>query len=173
MPKFIDLTGQRFGRLTVISKKEYRDSRRPRIKWHCVCDCGKEVDILGANLTSGHTQSCGCLNSELTTERNSEIFVKHAGADTRLYNVWRGMKKRCNNPHSKDYARYGGRGIKVCQEWEHDFGAFQRWSKENGYDEKAPFGQCTIDRIDNDKGYSPANCRWVTNEENQKNKSRR
>lgn len=172
MPKFIDLSGKKIGRLTVTKKVEYRDSHRPRIKWHCVCDCGNELDVFSYNLTSGHTKSCGCLNGEMTTERNTAIFTKHSEANSRLYNIWHSMKSRCNNPNRKDYHLYGERGIKVCEEWEKSYPAFRDWAIENGYDENAPFGQCTIDRIDNEKGYSPDNCRWITNEEQQKNKRR-
>lgn len=81
------------------------------------------------------------------------------------------MKQRCCNPLNKNYFRYGGRGITVCNEWMHDFQAFYKWAIENGYDENAATGQCTIDRIDNEKGYSPDNCRFVTIQEQQRNKS--
>ena len=79
---------------------------------------------------------------------------------SRLYNVWKNMKVRCNNPHYKEYKYYGGRGITVCEEW-NDFNEFQKWAYSNGYDEKAKRGECTLDRISTDKGYSPSNCRWV------------
>lgn len=89
----------------------------------------------------------------------------------RLYGVWRGMLARCYYPPGKFYYRYGGRGISVCDEWLHSFEAFKEWALANGYDYDAPRGQCTIDRIDNDGNYEPDNCRWVTLQENLKNRS--
>lgn len=94
----------------------------------------------------------------------------HGGAATRLYSVWRGMHSRCYQKSHNCYKYYGARGITICDEWLHDFGAFREWAMANGYDENAPRGQCTIDRIDNDKGYSPDNCRWVDMKVQAKNK---
>jgi hypothetical protein len=88
----------------------------------------------------------------------------------RLYNVWNGMKTRCINPNAKSYRAYGGRGITVCDEWLHNFPAFQEWAITHGYDETAPFGECTIDRIDVNGNYEPSNCRWVSMEVQQTNK---
>lgn len=170
MPKFKDLSGIRFGLLVAKNHFSTKSSNRKRTKWVCLCDCGNSVVVTGSNLTSGHTKSCGCLNSKKTSERNKVIMVKHGGSNDRLYGVWRSMKKRCNNTNDKRYKDYGGRGIKVCEEWEKDYSAFKKWAYENGYDENAEYGCCTIDRINVNGNYCPENCRWISNLEQQKNK---
>ena len=171
MPTFKDISGQRFGLLVAVEPITVRTTTRTRTKWKCDCDCGKTVVVTGSNLISGHTKSCGCLNSQMTTDRNRIIMVSHGGHLERLYGVWHSMKARCNNPHNKAYSRYGGRGIKLCAEWERSYSAFREWALASGYDKNADFGQCTIDRIDNDLGYFPDNCRWITKAEQQRNKS--
>lgn len=153
-----DKTGMRFGLLTV---QEYLENGY----YKCMCECGNTHVVHTSNLNNGGTMSCGCLARKASHDR----LVKHGMCDTRLYRVWAGMKARCNRVNSKDYPRYGGRGIRVCDEWL-DFQAFFNWAMANGYDPNAKKGECTIDRIDVDGDYSPNNCRWVNSSVQQQNK---
>jgi len=153
-----DLTGQIFGRLTVLGPA-------PKSKWHCVCECGNKVDILTNHLISSTTTSCGCYARELSAKRHTV----HGLNRTRLGRIWKLMNARCYNPHMENYPEYGGRGITVCDEWRGNHGMenFAKWAFENGYDD-----ELSIDRIDNDKGYEPSNCRWadgITQANNKRN----
>lgn len=147
-PRILILSpGQRFGRLVVIDQPGVNND------WRCRCDCGAVRVVPAKSLMRGVTQSCGCLRREMTARKNTV----HGMCGTAEYWTWRGMVGRCHNPREPSFHNYGGRGIQVCEEWRHDFQAF---FADMG---PKPSPSHSIDRIDNEKGYRPGNCRWTTN----------
>lgn len=162
MGRRINLVGKRFGNLTVIEKAS---NKGVKTRWLCKCDCGNTVIVHTNSLMRDHTKSCGCLITDILKERNTT----HGMYGIRLYRVWNNVKRRCYTKNTPSYARYGGRGIKVCDEWL-DFENFYDWSMKNGYKEDADYGECTLDRIDNDGNYCPENCRWTSIKQQQRNK---
>lgn len=148
--------GRKFGRLTVM-----KTWNTGKVYWcDCQCDCGSVVSVLASNLSSGNVKSCGCLKREMLVKQKTI----HGESGTRLYNIWKAMRRRCHNPSDSYYHIYGGIGINVCKEWE-SFPAFAAWAKANGYNDLL-----TIDRIDPNGNYCPDNCRWSTLQEQARNK---
>lgn len=165
MPKFKDLTGEKFGRLTVIGvSRKVESGNRKRYYWHCKCDCGNDKEVRTDCLTNGLVKSCGCLKKE-QDRINLTKYHKHKLSHTKLWDTYYGMKSRCYDKEDKRYDDYGGRGIKICDEWLGNFENFVSWSLENGFSESLQ-----IDRINNNLGYSPENCRWISQKENCRNR---
>ena len=161
-----NMVGKRFGRLTVVSRAA--NDKYGNAMWNCVCDCGKSTVIMGSSMRSGHAKSCGCLKIENTSKANRiRAGIRPEGYGKRLMRIFGSMKSRCLNPNNVEYSFYGGRGITICKEWLEKSSNFYEWALANGYKENL-----TIDRIDNDKGYSPNNCRFISRAEQNRNTSR-
>ena len=160
MGRYKDLSGQKFGRLTVIERLP--NPKRREALWRCKCDCGQESNVISHYLLTEHTKSCGCLSRESAGARTKTHGMSH----TRLFGIWWAMLNRCENPKLRHYKNYGGRGIRVCKEW-HDSSTFFNWALANGYSD-----HLTLDRENNDGNYTPENCRWVTRTVQANNTSR-
>ena len=163
-----DLTGLKFGKLTVLERADdaIHPSGKRSVRWICQCECGNICTIYAESLKSGGAQSCGCLKQELATIQ----MTTHNGTNERLYLVWMAMLNRCTNQNDDHYKYYGGRGIKVCDEWK-DYVAFRQWAYNSGYNSDAPYGDCTIERYDKDGDYCPNNCGWESINVQANNKS--
>lgn len=159
-----DIIGERFGSLVVLRRVEDKISPKgyKKPQYECICDCGNKKIAVRGNLLTGNTTSCGCYKKELDHKR----FLKHGHAENpdKLYQKWSGMRSRCYNSNATNYKNYGGRGIKVCAEW-NDYEVFRKWAIDNGYKEGL-----TIDRIDVDGDYEPSNCRFTTMKEQNNNR---
>lgn len=157
----LNLVGQKFGRLLVTANVASNSGRR---KWACVCDCGKRVVVSTDNLRRGNSRSCGCWK----IERLSKMRTTHGESNNYLHHIWDGIKQRCLNPKSTFYSEYGGRGIRICDEWKCDYSEFSRYIRENLGERPSP--EYTIDRVNNNAGYTPGNLRWATPGEQSRNK---
>lgn len=151
------MVGEKFGKLTVV---EFAGHKNGRVMWRCECECGKTIICNGYNLRSGQ-RSCGC-------ERKGRVYsIKHGLRHSRLYNIWCDIKKRCYNPNCTGYKNYGGRGIKMCDEWYNSPSSFSKWALDNGYAD-----DLTIERKDYNGNYEPENCTWIPREKQSLNQSR-
>jgi hypothetical protein len=155
----LELIGRRFGKLVVQDRHLYNDKHNKTL-WNCICDCGKQATIVGSNLTSGHTTSCGCYRKDKIIESN----FSHGMCEIPEYGIWANMIQRSTNSNTPNYSDYGGRGITVCDRWLNSFEAF--------YEDMGPrpSPNHSIDREENDKGYYKDNCRWATPTEQANNK---
>lgn len=175
---FVDLSGMKFGILTVVKRTDdhVASSGRKYPQYLCNCECGNSCIALAQCLTAGRKTNCGCLTKKLKSEAVTRKNTTHGdahrlGKRNRLYALWIGIKRRCYNKNDPSYQRYGGKGIKMCDEWKNNYPSFRDWAISNGYDFDAPRGMCTIDRIDCTKDYCPDNCRFVSNEVQGDNRS--
>lgn len=163
MTKLKDLTGQKFNRLLVL-ERTYEGVKTKQARWKCLCSCGTFKNVDSYSLTRNQTKSCGCLQRDNRTNRDTSSFTKHGMYNTRTYHTWEGMKQRCLNPNATRYPSYGGVGVLLCKEW-YDFDGFLKDMGER------PEGK-TLDRINPFGNYEPSNCRWATYKEQVHNRRR-
>ena len=166
MGKLIDLTGQRFGRWTVVARAG-TDATGKNSAWLCRCDCGNEKIVSKVSLKNGSSKSCGCYNSEVAKQSIKKLHETHRDEYPRIERIdriWRKMRNRCRCPQNSEFKNYGGRGIEICSEWD-NFYEFQEWALNTGYE-----STLTLDRIDVNGDYSPKNCRWVSIKRQERNK---
>lgn len=156
-----DITGKTFGYWTVLHRDKPHKGKQNSY-WICQCACGAVRSVNRSTLVNGRSQSCGCKPSD----NRKGINKTHGMSKTRIYHEWLSMRRRCSSPNIKCASSYFEKGITVCDEWKDDFCAFHEWALENGYNDNL-----TIDRIDNSIGYSPSNCRWISFEAQQSNKT--
>lgn len=159
MGAFVDLTGERFGRLLVIKRAK---NIGKVTAWWCECDCGQKKIVQGGHLKAGRIISCGCYQKE---NNKTKAYV-HGKCGTKLHRIWLSMRQRCNNKRGKDYKNYGGRGISICGAWD-EYIEFEAWAMSNGYLEGL-----SIERINNDGDYCPENCTWIPKGDQNKNTRR-
>lgn len=158
MAKRIDIAGEKYGRLTAIRFNKINSHNDS--EWLFKCDCGKEHAAPAYAVKNGKIRSCGCLKLEMSVSANT----KHGLHETRLYRTWCDMRRRCSDQNRPDWANYGGRGITVCDEWQKDFQQFYDWAMAHGYADGL-----LIERKNNDRGYCPENCEWVTKRQQNNN----
>jgi hypothetical protein len=146
--RLIDLTGRKFGRWTVIERAH---TRLGKVRWLCRCECGEQWTVSATSLMQGTSKSCGCTrggHNRTHGEGGSSFYSVE-------YNAWMHMRQRCSNPNYHAYARYGGRGIKICERWN----SYEAFLADMG---RRPSGRRSLDHINNNGNYEPSNCRWAT-----------
>lgn len=165
MPKFIDLSNQKFGRLTVISLHCKATKIGSKTLWNCLCNCGNPIKVRSDSLKNGHSQSCGCLCKEINSSLAKKRWTTHGKSKSKIFKIFCNMHRRCNDANYSPYRWYGALGIKVCERWK----TFENFYADMG---EPPTNKHSIDRINYNDHYKPTNCLWATQLE-QTNHTRR